>query len=94
MPFKYKYWKKTAEEDRAWEDLVWRPLLSYRNHMYAKWYSHAGKTLTALAQIVFPKGNMVESTRRIQRKLAKMNKLRELQSSDALREGREPRRWS
>ena len=75
--FKYKYWEKIKEEGLWWEDLVWRLLLSYRNYMYGPWYSHAGRALTTLASITFKHGDMVESTRQIQEKIAKMNRIRE-----------------
>ena len=62
MPFlfKYKYWQKIEEETLCWEDLKWRPLLSYKNYMYAKWFSQVGKTLSALASIVYHKDDMVK----------------------------------
>ena len=73
--FKFKNWKKVREEGMTWQRITWRPLLSYQSHLYRRWYSFAGRALTAMAKINYYKGDMVESSRGVAQKIAKMNKL-------------------
>ncbi len=74
MLFKYKMWEKVLQ-GYVWEQPSWRPLVSYHNHLWAEWYSFAGRVLTAMALWLYPLGDAVTSMRELSRALRRMNRV-------------------
>ena len=73
--FKYKYWEKIKAGEVFWEDIKFRPLCSYLHNLWRRWYSHAGKTCSALAKIAYPLGDGIEAERAVLRRLARAERL-------------------
>ena len=73
--FKHKYWAKIVEGGVCWEDLRFRPICSYLHNVWCRWYSHTGKTCSALAKIIYHSGDGVEAGRGVIRRLARSERL-------------------
>ena len=65
---------KAPDAALTWETLKWRPLVSAYNNTWKRWFSLAGRTLTLLARVIWPKGCMVTSTREVPSKICLINK--------------------
>ena len=53
--------------------LKFRPITSFYQNAYKAWYSLAGRTLTLLAYILYPRGSSVQSTNEVLAALARYN---------------------
>ena len=64
---------RDPESELTWSTMAWRPLVSAYDNVWKRWYSLAGRTLTLLARLAWPKGDMVTSTREVQDKVHFIN---------------------
>ena len=57
----------------CWEDVRWRPLISYAMHCWAAWYNILGQVMRSFAVTMFPTGDAVASVDALQALLAHHN---------------------
>ena len=70
--FKWKKWEGVRTgEITSWSELKWRIIAPYSQHIYRRWMNHAGRTLTTMTRVLYPKGDGVASPAEIQAMIAR-----------------------
>ena len=67
---KAKVWKRVESgEIRGWEELTFRAIVSYSQHIWRRWYALCGLTLHLLAMTMFPLCDSVCADADVQRRI-------------------------
>ena len=60
-------------EITVWEEMKFRPIISYAQHIWRRWYAFAGDSLSTLAAVCFPLNDTVTSGQMVQQKVMDFN---------------------
>ena len=61
-------------EVALWEDVKFRPIISFFNNIYKSWYTHAGRAIMLMAKIYYWRSDTVTNMREVMAKVRRMNK--------------------
>ena len=72
MKFK-NYEKIRTGQIACWEQLTFRPILSYYQNIWQRWYTMTGNVLTLMAKTTYVQGDAVTSMEEVQHKVARFH---------------------
>ena len=73
--FKHKVLVAIEKKDiTLWEDVKFRPIISFYNNIYKSWYTHAGRAIMLLAKRYYWRSDAVTNMREEMAKVRRMNK--------------------